>query len=208
MFHQNPEAARCVAPFGDVLQRSSSFQKEGGPALFLRRLFSSGERIGPLAWSTCRSLLAAKGFRAGAVAVTRCAPPKSSRLRSHDMPMSRDLKSMDDSACHRTSLCDSDRFYSLDANLGEFADEVCRPAINIVVFNYRPHAPHASAPLLRIHLKGIENGVGQLLGIVGIHDESIAHFPRRSCEPAQDKSSLLVVPGCNKLFSHQVHAVV
>jgi len=62
-----------------------------------------------------------------------------------------------------------------------------------VLPHHLAHAPHARPPFRAFHLQRLADGVGQLLGVVGVDDESVGQLARRPGEGAQDKHTIVVI---------------
>src|SRR3984957_17689406 len=62
------------------------------------------------------------------------------------------------------------------ANSGQFADQVSRPAIHIVLAHLIAHEAHSRSSLLRRHFERAVNRLGKLLGIVWIDRKRILKF--------------------------------
>src|SRR5262249_37996819 len=55
-------------------------------------------------------------------------------------------------------------------DLDEFGNQACRPAIDIVLPDYRPHALDSGGGLFRRHLKGSMDRSRQFIGVIRIYD--------------------------------------
>src|SRR5439155_21981146 len=87
-------------------------------------------------------------------------------------------------------------------------DQVASPAVDVVFFDHLLQALHSGGLLLEFHLQREANGLGQLLGVVRVHDQGVPQLAGRSRELAQDQHALLVVAGGHKLLGYKGHSVV
>jgi len=90
----------------------------------------------------------------------------------------------------------------------EFFDQVARPTVDVVFAHGRSHPFHAGLLFGGVHLEGEPDGLGQLFGVIGIHDQRIPQLAGSPREPAQDQDPTLVVPRRHEFLGHQVHPVV
>ena len=52
------------------------------------------------------------------------------------------------------------------------------------------------------------HGLGQLLGVVRIHNQRVLQLAACACEQAQNERPAVILAGCNEFLRHQVHPVM
>src|ERR1039458_5630119 len=72
------------------------------------------------------------------------------------------------------------------AQLTEFRDEGCGPAINVALPDRLTHALHAQFLFLRLHLKGGANGLSRLVDVVGIYLQGVVQLVGGASKATQD----------------------
>ena len=83
-----------------------------------------------------------------------------------------------------------------------------RPPVDVEFSHVASHQPHALAPLVGAHRQRRMQRAGAFVGVIGIDDQRLGEFPRRTGEAGQDQHTAVVVTGRNELLRDQVHAVV
>src|SRR5262245_59614717 len=91
---------------------------------------------------------------------------------------------------------------------GQLGQQDAGPAVNVVLADVGPHAPHAGATLGHFHLDGLPDGLCHHLQIVRVDEQGVRQLTRRSREAAENEHAVLVVAGRDEFLGHQVHAVV
>jgi hypothetical protein len=92
--------------------------------------------------------------------------------------------------------------------LAKLTDQRSCPSIYILLLDYRSHMAHVGLALRRIHFNGAEDGVCDTLCVVGVDDDGLRQFPRRSGECTQDQRTVLIVAADEVFLRDQVHAVM
>ena len=82
------------------------------------------------------------------------------------------------------------------------------PSVDIVNFKIGPHSAHASPASSDRHLECLPNAIGDPFRIVGIDNQRIGKFLRRSRHLTDEQDTGLVDLRRNIFLCHEVHAVV
>ena len=90
------------------------------------------------------------------------------------------------------------------------ASSIIRPAhqYELNVASTDPHGAHAFRLFGFWHEKRLQEAIGRVVEVVGIHDHRTVELSCGAREPAQHQYAELVGPGSDELLGDQVHAVV
>src|ERR1700751_6392272 len=99
-------------------------------------------------------------------------------------------------------------FLCINTNFGQVGQQVCCPAIHVVLLHFRPHAMHPRRLLIVRHFQRAQDRRRCLLHVVWIHLQGVCQFQRGSRKRTQNQHPVFVVTRCHELFRHQVHSVV
>jgi hypothetical protein len=80
--------------------------------------------------------------------------------------------------------------------------------VNVSVSNRGTHPAHSFLNFRPWHGQPKMDGVGDLIRIIGIHDQRVPQITRGTSEPGQDENTLLITATHHEFLGHQVHAVM
>src|SRR5271157_978360 len=95
-----------------------------------------------------------------------------------------------------------------DPNLGKIGQKMRGPAVDIVFVNNFAHAGYASGLLLGAQVQGLVDGIGELLDVIGIDEQSVGEFVRGSGKRTEDQGTLFILTGSNEFLGNEIHSVV
>src|SRR6202030_3227696 len=96
----------------------------------------------------------------------------------------------------------------VEADLAKLGNQVCSPAIDVLLLDHFAQALHAGGPFFGFHLQGEADRLSGAFDVVRIHQNSVAQLARGSGKTAEHQHSLFVIASRDELLGHQVHAIV
>src|SRR5260370_38583708 len=97
---------------------------------------------------------------------------------------------------------------SLDADLRKIGEKVGGPTVDVVFVNGFAQVEHAGGLLLGAHIERLVNGIGKLLDVIGIDEQSVCKFVSVAGKRTEAQDDLFIVASGDDYLGHQIHTVM
>jgi hypothetical protein len=92
--------------------------------------------------------------------------------------------------------------------LHQLRNYVRSPLVDIIFLDYLPHFLHPPLPFCLWHLQRLLDGIGEMVGIMGIYEQGISQLSGSPREGAQYEHTVLIEAASDKFLGYQIHTIM